>query len=109
MADERLAPDLLRRARRSAGLTQAEVAVRAGVGQPLIAAYEAGRRQPTVPMLTKLLRGTGHDLDLGIRPVRRRPDPERAGRTLLQVLDLAEHLPRRPRRGPLEFPRLPAA
>ena len=99
----------LRQARLAAGLSQREVAARAGIRQPVVAAYEAGRRQPTVPTLRKLLRATGHDLDLDVRPAHRLADPERAGRHLLLALDLAEHLPRRPRaRAPLRFPRLPA-
>ena len=107
--DERVAPGLLRRTRRAAGLTQVDVAARAGVGQPLIAAYEAGRRQPTVPMLAKLLRGCGAVLDVDARPASAPPDLERAGRALLLALDLAEHLPRRSERAPLRYPRLPAA
>lgn len=100
---------MLRDARRRAGLTQRQVAARAGLRQPVVAAYESGRRQPTLPMLRKLLRATGHDLDLELRPAHRLPDPERASERLLLALDLAEHLPRRPRRGDLRFPRLPAA
>jgi hypothetical protein len=57
-----LAGDLLRLARVKAGLTQAELAERAGVAQSLISAYENGRRQPTVPTLTRLLKAAGFDL-----------------------------------------------
>ena len=103
------AATLLREARREAGLTQRQVAARAGLRQPVVAAYESGRREPTVPMLRKLLRATGHDLELRLRPAHRLADPERANERLLLALDLAEHLPRRTRRAPLRFPRLPAA
>ena len=103
------AATVLREARRRAGLTQREMASRAGVRQPVVAAYESGRREPTIPMLRKLLRATGHDLDLGLRPAHRLADPERANARLQLALDLAEHLPRRPRRAALRFPRLPAA
>ncbi|HMS88906.1 MAG TPA: helix-turn-helix domain-containing protein [Acidimicrobiales bacterium] len=56
------ASDVLRAARKRAGLSQAELARRAGVVQPVISAYETGRREPGLSMLTKLVRATGHDL-----------------------------------------------
>jgi transcriptional regulator with XRE-family HTH domain len=59
---ERVAGDLLRLARVKAGLTQAEFARRAGVGQPLVSAYEGGHRQPTVPTLIRLLEAAGLEL-----------------------------------------------
>jgi hypothetical protein len=59
-------------------------------------------------MLRRLLRAAGYDLDASLRPRRPLPDPDRAGRVLPLVLDLAEHLPRRRRPARLSFPRLPA-
>lgn len=59
MTEDRLAGDLIRLARVKAGLTQYEVAQRAGVAQSLISAYENGRRQPTVPTLLRLLSAAG--------------------------------------------------
>ncbi len=44
----------VREIREAAGLTQSELARRAGVGQPNIAAYEAGRRRPSPDMITRL-------------------------------------------------------
>lgn len=105
--DAQLAPSLVRDARRRAGLTQRELARRSGVEQPVISAYERGRRQPTLPTLLRLLRAAGFELDAELRPARRLPDPERAGRILLQALDLADHFPRRRRPDRLGFPRLP--
>jgi len=99
------AAELLRDARRRARLTQAEVAARAGVKQPVVAAYEAGRREPTLPTLRKLLRAAGHRVDLELRPA---PDAARAAERLLGALDLAAAIPTRPRRAPLQFPRLPS-
>src|SRR5690349_12203319 len=55
---------LLRRARHQASLSQTEVAQRAGVPQSTISAYESGRRQPTLPMLSKLLEASGAELVL---------------------------------------------
>lgn len=40
--------------RRARGLTQDQLAARSGVAQPNIAAYESGRRKPSVRMLARL-------------------------------------------------------
>ncbi len=57
-----MAGALIADARLRAGLTQAELARRAGTVQSAIAAYEAGRRQPTLPTLYRLLAAAGFDL-----------------------------------------------
>ena len=62
VADNQGAGDLIRLARAKGGLTQDEMAARAGVVQSLISAYENGRRQPTVPTLLRLLESVGFDL-----------------------------------------------
>lgn len=46
--------DDVRRIRERAGLTQRELALRSGVAQPNIAAYERGTRRPSAAMLTRL-------------------------------------------------------
>ena len=97
---------LLRAARERARLSQRALAERAGVTQPVIAAYESGRRQPSLPMLLRLVHATGHRIDLGLRPRRTLPDDLEAGRELVRVLELADRLPRSHRRT-LTFPRLP--
>jgi transcriptional regulator with XRE-family HTH domain len=98
------APRLLVEARRRAGISQAELARRAGVPRSVVNAYERGHREPGADALARLLDATGLRLTLG--PALRRPDEARAGRILEQVLDLAEHLPTR-RRGALQYPVLP--
>jgi predicted nucleotidyltransferase/DNA-binding XRE family transcriptional regulator len=60
--------DLLRRARTEARLSQTELAARAGVAQPVISAYESGRREPSLPMLTKLVEATGHRMRIQLVP-----------------------------------------
>jgi transcriptional regulator with XRE-family HTH domain len=55
-------------ARWMAGLTQAEVAQRAGVTQQTVALYEGGKRQPSVAMLTRLVAGCGLKLDWRLTP-----------------------------------------
>lgn len=57
------AASLVRSARRRAGLTQRELAKRARIPQPTIAAIEAGRQDPRYATLSKLLRGCGYELD----------------------------------------------
>jgi transcriptional regulator with XRE-family HTH domain len=51
-----------------AGISQRELARRAGVPQSMIAAYEAGRREPTLPTLLRLLRAAGFELRLHLTP-----------------------------------------
>lgn len=59
-------------ARRAAGLTQTELARRAGTAQSAVAAYESGRRVPSVATLQRLLASCDHDLELVARPRVRR-------------------------------------
>jgi len=54
----------LRDARHRAGLTQVELGRRAGVDQSVVSAYESGVRQPSVPMLARLVAATGLELDM---------------------------------------------
>jgi predicted nucleotidyltransferase/DNA-binding XRE family transcriptional regulator len=61
------AGSLLRRARQGAGISQAELAFRAGVAQSVISAYEAGRRQPSLPTLARLIDAAGADLVVDIQ------------------------------------------
>lgn len=90
----------LRAARRSAGLTQRELAQAANTSQATLSAYEAGRKQPSVTTLGRLLGACGATLSVT------RPQLERAGRHLADVLALAESLPYRPA-PELRYPRLP--
>lgn len=55
---------LVREARRTAGLTQAELAARAGVTQPVIARLERGGGNPTFETLERVLHAAGHRLEL---------------------------------------------
>jgi len=66
---------LLREARRRSGLTQVELARRAGVAQSVISVYESGRRQPALPTLAALVRAAGLDLAVAVR---KPTDPTRA-------------------------------
>jgi predicted nucleotidyltransferase/DNA-binding XRE family transcriptional regulator len=58
---------LLREARIRAGLSQTELAARAGVAQSVISVYESGQRQPSLLTLATLIEATGHRIDLRLR------------------------------------------
>ncbi|MGH9112026.1 MAG: helix-turn-helix domain-containing protein [Acidimicrobiales bacterium] len=88
---------VIREARRRSGLSQAELARRAGVSQPVISAYESGRRGPGLSMLAKLVEASGHHLrvDLVADPELRRGLPDTAmGRRLRRnrraIVEVAE-------------------
>lgn len=64
-----MTPDaLIRDARLAAGLSQAELAHRAGTSQPAIARYEAGTSSPSIVTLDRVLRAAGRRLVLGSEP-----------------------------------------
>lgn len=77
------------------GLSQAELARRSGLPRSVVNAYLKGKREPGTDALARLAAAGGFELRLD----RRRPpvDAERAGQILVQVLELAEALPFRPR------------
>lgn len=54
-------------ARRSARLTQRELADRSGVPQPTIARIESGKQMPRADTLDRLLRACGWELDMSPR------------------------------------------
>jgi uncharacterized protein len=54
---------LVRDARRRAGMTQAQLAHRAGITQSVVSAYEPNRREPSLPVLLRLIAATGHALE----------------------------------------------
>lgn len=98
--NELAARELTLELRQRSGLSQAELARRAGMPRSVINAYERGQRQPGVDALSRMASAVGLRLELGT-PLP--ADDERAGRLLAQVLDLAESLPSR-RRGALAYP-----
>jgi len=60
--------------RRKAGLTQTELARMAGTSQPTIAAYEAGRKSPTLQTLSRIARSVGLEAMVSFVPVMTRED-----------------------------------
>ncbi len=71
--------ELVRTARRRAGLTQRELADRAGTSQPAVARCERGGVIPTLASLNRLLRACSEELVLSSRPHR----PSRLERVVL--------------------------
>lgn len=61
--NSRLPPNRLKLARVASGLTQAELAERAGVTRQTIGLIEAGRYNPTLNLCLKLARVTDKTLD----------------------------------------------
>jgi len=61
---------LVKEARRGAGLTQAELAERLGTKQPVIARLESARSNPLFGTLRRALRASGYDLEAVLRPAR---------------------------------------
>jgi transcriptional regulator with XRE-family HTH domain len=102
-------PSLLRGARLRAGLSQRQLAERAGTSQATLSAYERGTKTPNVQTFDRLLRAAGMEL-LAI-PVREpmtagMPDTAELGRRFVDALSLAEALPYKPKRH-LTYPRIP--
>jgi len=101
---------IIRAVRRRQGLTQAELARRAGTSQPVVSAYEHGHRDPTCATLRRLVEAGGEQLVLDAE----RPTPdltppadvEEHARRLLDVLTLADAIPVRRRSPVLHGPRL---
>jgi transcriptional regulator with XRE-family HTH domain len=63
---------LIRGARQAAGITQLELATRAGTAQPAVAAYESGGRTPNLGTLERLLGACEHDVEVLAHPRVRR-------------------------------------
>ena len=101
---------IIRAVRRRQGLTQAELARRAGTSQPVVSAYEHGQRDPGYATLRRLVEAGGERLVLSAEP----PDPElpppadleEHARRLLDVLTLADAIPVRRLSPVLDAPRL---
>lgn len=94
--------------REKARVTQAELADSAGTSQPTVAAYEAGRKSPTLRTLRRLAEAVGWEMEITFTPamtredrrslflhqaiteqLRRSPDPvvRKARRNLRRMLD----------------------
>ena len=102
--------ELIKSLRRRRGLTQAELARRAGTSQPVVSAYECGHRDPTYSTLRRLVEAGGERLQLGIGPphtdLRPAADAREHASRLVDVLSVADAIPTRRRSHVLVAPRL---
>ena len=64
-----VAAGLVLMAREEAGLSQRELADRAGVAQSEIARIESGKREPSIPTLQRILAGAGLELRFRLAPL----------------------------------------
>lgn len=64
-----VAAGLVIMAREEAGLSQRELAERAGVAQSEIARIESGNREPSIPTLQRILAGAGVELRFRLAPI----------------------------------------
>lgn len=81
---------LVRRARKQRGVTQAQLAVRAGTTQSAISRVESDLVSPTVDHLARLLACLGAELRLGAEPMSTWTDRDELLRW--QALDSSERL-----------------
>lgn len=66
---------LVRRCRLVAGLTQRQLAIRAGTTKTAISRLEGGHVSPTVETIERLLLCLGHRLEMDAVPITPRSDP----------------------------------
>jgi len=94
----------LRSARRRAGLSLRALAERASTSHSTLAAYESGRKTPSVETFDRVLRAAGYELRAELTPAVGGSEAGARGRELVEVLDLAARFPSRHSPG-LEFPK----
>lgn len=58
--------DLIREARKRAGVTQRQLARRLGTSQPVIARWESGQRSPDYDVVRDAVRACGFDLETAL-------------------------------------------
>lgn len=104
------AAELLRTVRARRGLTQVQLAHRAGTSQSVISAYEHGHRDPSVSTLRRLIEAGGERLVLSSSPPLTPPmtqfGDEAHGRRIVELLALADAIPTRRRSTHLNAPRI---
>jgi transcriptional regulator with XRE-family HTH domain len=100
--------ELLRDARRRAGLSLREAARRAGTSHATLVAYERARKVPSVATFLRILDACGFAVDVELSPRIRWQDGIYRGDELEQVLRLASQFPAKARRY-MDHPRFGAA
>jgi transcriptional regulator with XRE-family HTH domain len=89
------AAETIRDCRTRAHLSLRALAERAGTSHSALAAYESGRKVPSVDTLDRIVRATGFSLEPTVRRRVGAADPADRGRELVEVLELAAQFPAR--------------
>jgi transcriptional regulator with XRE-family HTH domain len=76
-------------------MTLRELAQRAGTSHSTLAAYEAGRKAPTLDTFDRILRASGVELRTELQPAIGGPDRRERGQELIDALELAAMFPAR--------------
>jgi transcriptional regulator with XRE-family HTH domain len=97
MPHSQTAASILRDARTVAGLSQRELAVRAGTAQSVVGRIEAGTVSPTIETLTRLLAAADCELELRLQPSSRRDPMVEAYKAGVDQSLLIENLRKTPR------------
>jgi len=93
----------IRQARERANLSKRELARRARTSPAAIVMYESGDREPSYATLKRIVTAAGFEARLSVKPTLQ-PDRAVLGHRLVEVLDLAEHLPHRRAAPRMAFP-----
>ena len=98
---------VIRDARARADLSARELARRAGTSHATLLGYESGRIDPSTGVAERILEAAGWRAHVELDPVVRTVSGRPAGEELVDVLELAEHLPQRRRSRRLVAPIFP--
>ncbi len=85
--------NLLKHARRQAGISSRELAKRVGSSHSTILAYEGGKKVPVTTTLMRLIHACGFSIDFQLSPRMRGEESYPKGIELEEVLDLAGEFP----------------
>ncbi len=102
------AATVIRTARSGSGLTLRALARSAGTSHATLSAYEAGRVDPSMDTVDRIVRAAGYDVDWSLARRVHGPTPGDRGRELVEVLELAALFPAR-HHPELAYPRFGAA
>lgn len=94
---------LIATCRARAGLSQRELAARAGTSAAAICLYESGERVPRLDTLDRIVSATGAALHIEVQHPEK-IDLEANARALEKLLDLADRLPQRTESDEIEAP-----
>jgi len=76
---------LVAQVRRSSGLSQMDLAKRAGTSQPAVARYETGASRPSTDTLQRLARAAGFDIQVHLVPIKPRNVSSERAKKLLRM------------------------